>query len=218
MSSHVLLLGHRGARAVKTIPENTFASFDLALVHGCAGFEFDVRLTADGEAVVCHDAKTQGIEIARALADSLPQLPRLREVLVRYGDRASLDIELKVPGAEKIGVKLLRERPPSRGYVVSSFLPEVLRALHAEDSAIPLGLICEITSQLDKWPRVPVTHVMIHQRLALFSTIRALQNRGKKVLVWTVNGAKVMQRLARWGVDGIISDETEKLVRTVGAW
>jgi glycerophosphoryl diester phosphodiesterase len=70
--------------------------------------------------------------------------------------------------------------------------------------------------KLDERPHVPVTHVVMHQRLALFSTIRALQSRGKKVMVWTVNGAKVMQRLARWGVDGIISDDTEKLVRTLG--
>jgi glycerophosphoryl diester phosphodiesterase len=213
--SSLLLLGHRGARAVSTIPENTFASFDLALEHGCDGFEFDVRLTADGEAVVCHDAKIQGIEIALAAAVELPHLPRLREVLARYGDRAFLDIELKVPGLEKITAQLLRERAPGRGYVVSSFLPEVLRKLHAEDPAIPLGLICEITFQLDEWPRVPVTHVMMHQRLALFSSIRELHRAGKQVMVWTVNGDKVMQRLARWGVDAIISDDTEKLVRTL---
>ena len=216
MSSRPLLLGHRGARAVQTIPENTFASFDLALAHGCAGFEFDVRLTADGEAVVCHDAKTQGIEIAQAAAANLPHLPRLREVLTSYRQSAFLDIELKVAGLEKITGKLLREFTPGRGYVVSSFLPEVLRRLHVQDPAIPLGLICEITSQLNEWPGVPVTHVMMHQRLALFSTIRELHSAGKKVLVWTVNGAKVMRRLARWGVDGIISDETEKLVHTLG--
>ena len=99
MSPRPLLLGHRGARAVKAIPENTLSSFDLALAHGCDGFEFDVRLTADGEAVVCHDAKNEGIEIARASVEELPQLPRLREVLARYRHSAFLDIELKVVGA-----------------------------------------------------------------------------------------------------------------------
>ena len=49
-------LGHRGARAVRQIPENTLASFELCLQHGCDGFEFDVRLSADGQAVICHDA------------------------------------------------------------------------------------------------------------------------------------------------------------------
>ncbi len=38
-----LLLGHRGAKSYA--PENTIEAFELALQHGCDGFEFDVRLT-----------------------------------------------------------------------------------------------------------------------------------------------------------------------------
>ena len=140
MSSRPLLLGHRGARSVKAIPENTYPSFDLALAHGCDGFEFDVRLTADGDAVVCHDAKAGGVEIARASSQNLPQVPRLRDILARYQHTAYLDIELKVAGLENITVKMLREYEPSRGYVVSSFLPEVLHALHAEDSVGSAGI------------------------------------------------------------------------------
>jgi len=55
-----LLLGHRGARAEKSIPENTLASFDCALAQGCDGFEFDVRLSADGQPVICHDTRVHG--------------------------------------------------------------------------------------------------------------------------------------------------------------
>src|SRR5262245_42125058 len=47
-----LLLGHRGARSLKSIPENTIPSFDRALADGCDGFEFDVRRSGDEEAVV----------------------------------------------------------------------------------------------------------------------------------------------------------------------
>ncbi|MCU1303492.1 MAG: glycerophosphoryl diester phosphodiesterase, partial [Candidatus Sulfotelmatobacter sp.] len=54
MANHPLLLGHRGVRAEKSIPENSLPSFDLALAQGCDGFEFDVRLSADGQAVICH--------------------------------------------------------------------------------------------------------------------------------------------------------------------
>lgn len=214
MSSRPLLLGHRGARSVKAIPENTCLSFDLALAHGSDGFEFDVRLTADDEAVVCHDATAGGVEIARASSQSLPQLPRLRDVLIRYQHRAFLDIELKVGGLENITLTMLRDYAPSRGYVVSSFLPEVLRAFHSEDSSVPLGLICETTPQLNEWRHIAVTHVILHQRLALLSTIRELQGVGKKVLVWTVNSPSAMLRLAKWGVDGIVSDQTEKLAPT----
>lgn len=216
MTRRPLLLGHRGARAVKAIPENTLSSFDLALAHGCDGFEFDVRLTADGEAVVCHDAKNEGIEIARASVEELPQLPRLREVLARYQHSAFLDIELKVGGLEKIAVKLLREATPSHGYVVSSFLPEALCAVHAEDPAIPLGLICETAAQLKRWRQLPVAYVILHHKLALRSVIRPVQSEGRKVLVWTVNGVPAMQRLAKWGVDGMVSDDTERLTETLG--
>src|SRR5437660_6028 len=111
MSARPLLLGHRGARAVKSIPENTFASFDRALADGCDGFEFDVRLTADGQAVVCHDPKVGPMEIARASAQQLPDLPRMGEVLERYQGTAFLDIELKVSGLERITADSLRAYP-----------------------------------------------------------------------------------------------------------
>ncbi len=97
-----LLLGHRGARAFKPLPENTLASFDRALADGCDGFEFDVRLTADNVAVVCHDAKTEDAEIASATVAQLSNLPRLEDVLARYNDSAFLDIELKVQGLEEV--------------------------------------------------------------------------------------------------------------------
>src|ERR1700675_4045544 len=87
-----LLLGHRGARADKSIPESTLASFDLALAQGCDGFEFDVRLTADRQAAVCHDPTIRGLKIAESSAQELA-LPLLREVLNRYQSTAFLDVE-----------------------------------------------------------------------------------------------------------------------------
>ena len=74
--SRPLLLGHRGARALKSIPENTIASFDRALADGCDGFEFDVRLTADEEPVVCHDPKVGGLRgFPRCREASFPSCP-----------------------------------------------------------------------------------------------------------------------------------------------
>ena len=46
--------------------------------------------------------------------------------------------------------------------------------------------------------------------------VEELHAAGKKVMVWTVNHADEMRRLAEWGVDAIISDETEAAVRTLG--
>jgi glycerophosphoryl diester phosphodiesterase len=208
-----LLLGHRGARALKSIPENTLASFDQALADGCDGFEFDVRLSADGNPVVCHDPQTGGLEIARASGEQLAALPQLQDVLARYQARAFLDVELKVLGLEKITAAWLRKVPPRRGFVVSSFLPEVLQALHAEDSAIPLGLICETRAELSLWRRLPIEYVIPHHRLADAALIRKIRTAGKRMLVWTVNTPADMQRFAESGVDGIISDDTGLLRR-----
>lgn len=212
-----LLLGHRGARALKSIPENTLASFDHALADGCDGFEFDVRLSRDGTPVICHDAQNCGIEIAQTSAAQLAALPQLQAILVRYQERAFLDIELKVAGLEKITAELLRQHPPRRGFVVSSFLPEVLQALHADASNLPLGLICETKDQLRLWIELATEYVIPHYTLIDRALIAELKDAGRKILVWTVNSPADMRSLADLAVDGIISDHTSLLCQTLNA-
>jgi glycerophosphoryl diester phosphodiesterase len=211
MLPRLLLLGHRGARATKAIPENTFASFDQALADGCDGFEFDARLTADGQAVIVHDPQSRGVEIARATAEQLSWLPQLPDVLARYRDSAFLDIELKVPGLEPMILNLLRKYAPTGGYVVSSFLPEVLRSIRGVSFSVQLGLICETRSQLDGWRQSVAEYIIPQHRLASAGLIGELHDAGKKVIVWTVNDCAGMRRFEKAGVDGIISDETRRL-------
>ena len=215
-TSRPLLLGHRGARAVKSIPENTIASFDRALADGCDGFEFDVRLTADEEAVVWHDQKVAGFQLSRTMAKEVAQLPRLRDILQRYRD-SFLDIELKVKGLERITLDLFLRHKPRRGFVVSSFVPGVLKALRAQDATVPLGLICEFKTQLQLWNELPVQYVILQHALVEPDLIRKIKGAGKKVIVWTVNDPADMQRFAESGVDGIISDDTALLCRTLAA-
>ena len=47
------IIGHRGAAGYA--PENTLAAFEKARVLGCHFIEFDVMLSADGEAFIFHD-------------------------------------------------------------------------------------------------------------------------------------------------------------------
>lgn len=211
-----LLLGHRGARARTSIPENTFASFDQALADGCDGFEFDVRLTADGVGVVCHDPEWHGVEIERATAGELAGMPRLDEVLERYGERAFLDIELKVVGLERIVTDLLRRCPVRRGIVVSSFLPQVIEGVHRLDAEIPMGFIFEKRAEMERWRKLPVEYVMPQYRIASEDVIQAIHGSGKKILVWTVNAVGEMRRFAGLGVDGIISDKTSAMGKAFG--
>jgi glycerophosphoryl diester phosphodiesterase len=215
MSGQPLLLGHRGARATRTIPENSFASFDLALQHGCDGFEFDVRPTGCGSAIVCHDAKVGRVTVSRATCGQLPDLPRLEDVLHRYGHCAFLDVELKVRGLEPLVLAALRQHPPQRDYVVSSFLPGVFMELKARNASVPLGMICQKPAQLARWRKLPVDYLIAHRSLVSQKLVETIHQAGKRIFAWTVNKREEMLRLAEWEVDAIISDDTALLVGTI---
>ena len=243
--SRPLLLGHRGAS--KYAPENTPAAFNLALKHGCDGFEFDVRYSSDGRTVLCHDPFLNALEIGAttyselcrsvptrelaslrgghtvssvvssvAMASPAPKLSCLEDVIRDYGKSAFLDIELKVEGEITPWLSVLKTFPPGKGYVISSFVPEVLMEVHDADPAIPLGLIVGSREgeQLARWQELPVSTLILNFRLAVPALLDDLHAAGKQVYVWTVNDQKKILELASWGVDGIISDDTKLLSAT----
>src|SRR6267154_403471 len=209
-----LLLGHRGARASHHVPENTLASYDLCLQHGCDGFEFDVRLSADGQEVICHDATIGRMKIENT-ASNLLELPALEEVLRQFAHRAFLDIELKVAGLEQQTVSILQKYVPQKEFVVSSFIPDVLTAIHNLDPAIPLGYLCETRGRLRGWNESPAKWIIPRCDLASRELIGTIHKAGKKSMLWTVNLEERMREFAEWGVDAIISDETELLVTSL---
>jgi glycerophosphoryl diester phosphodiesterase len=207
-----LLLGHRGARAFRQVPENTLASFELCLQHGCDGFEFDVRRSADGGAVICHDPSIRGLQIEDTAVKSLA-LPLLEQVLERFSSRAFLDIELKVAGLERQLYASLSKHPPRLGYVVSSFLPEALTSVHNVDATIPLGFLWD-EENASPATGLPVAWLIPRIDLVDRKLIEQAHAVGRKVMAWTVNRAEEMQRLTEWSVDAIISDDTNLLVRS----
>jgi glycerophosphoryl diester phosphodiesterase len=208
-----LLLGHRGAR--KYAPENTLPALQLALDHGCDGFEFDVRMSADAQAVICHDLKFEGRLVSRSERADL-EVPTLEEVSARFSRTAFLNIELKVTGTEECMLELLRQYPPERGCVVSSFLPEVFEELSKRNASVALGVICDSRRQLARWKDLPIKAVMVNRGLMTAKLVDELHGAEKQVFVWTVNSAREMKKFAEWGVDGIISDDTKLLTTVVG--
>jgi glycerophosphoryl diester phosphodiesterase len=232
-----LLLGHRGAR--RAAPENTLAAFDLALQHGCHGFEFDVRRTADGRAIICHDPQLLSLSLEQSsyaalvervrAAGQRPQgarrvdnefIPCLEDVVDHYSGKAFLDIELKVPDMEDSVLQILR-RPsfigrPRDSFIVSSFLPQILRRFRDLNPEIPLGWICDDRQLMPQWRSLPCEVLVAHFSLTSKELIEAAHSAGKKLFVWTLNQEEEMRRFAGLGADAIISDDTESLGRVLG--
>ncbi len=193
-------------------------AFEYALANGCDGFEFDVRITRDERLVLCHNASLQGRKIASSSYDSLCShcedgLPCLEDVLAAFGARAYLDIEVKVSGGEKLIVAALRRSKPER-YLLSSFLPEVLRRLNQVDPSLPLGYICDRVADVPAWRELPIKVFLPQYKLIDEELIRQVHSRGVQIFTWTVNQEEDMRRLAGWGVDGLISDDPGLLART----
>jgi len=206
-----LLLGHRGAS--KYAVENTPAAFGLALQHGCDGFEFDIRYTGDARGVICHDSLYKRRRIDRRTFLEL-ELPSAEDVIRNYAGRAYLDVELKVPGDTAPILQALHKTDPTR-FVISSFLPDVLTAVNDRHPELPLGLICENLRQFRRWTSLPICAAMLHRRLASRDVIEELHGAGRQVFVWTVNRERQMRQFADLGIDGLISDDTRLLVRTL---
>ena len=183
------------------------------------GFEFDIRLTRNRRLVICHDARFNHLSVRRStlkeLQASCPspdECPTsLPAVVDRYSRTAFLNIEVKVRGVEALVYRLFRGVRPRRGYIISSFLPSVLREFHRIDDSLILGTISHTLWQLGRWHRLPATYVLPKYRLLSRGLVEEIHAAGKLIVTWTVNKPKQMQRAVDLGVDGIISDDTKLL-------
>jgi glycerophosphoryl diester phosphodiesterase len=106
-------IAHRGLWSPDGPPENSLAAFQAACSAGY-GIELDVQLSADGEAMVFHDARLErmtGAEgrladhtaadlAALKLAGSDETIPTLAETLALVGHRAMVLIEVKTPAGD----------------------------------------------------------------------------------------------------------------------
>ena len=168
-----LIVAHRGASAEEA--ENTLESFQLALDVGAGAVEFDVRITADGHAVVLHDPSLDrttddaGLVCSRTLAEvrgariatadgGTTRVPTLAEALGLLSGRAAVDVEIKnIPGepdfdpARELAVEAVHRALDDVGFVggviVSSFNPLSIAASRAARPDIATGLLTEHSVQ-----------------------------------------------------------------------
>jgi len=226
LRDRVKITAHRGSSFAA--PENTLIAIRKAVEDGADYAEVDVRLTADGHAVLVHDRDLFRVAgIPQYVADLTyeqiktldvgtwfsPQfrgerIPLLSEVVAYAKGRIRLNIELKVDGfprrtAARI-VRILREQDAVSECVVSSANIEVLGEIRRLDSAIRTGYV--ISQSIGRVTTLDVDFLSVSSRLATPALIDAARAAGKEVHVWTVNKPGQMARLIDLGVDNIITD------------
>jgi glycerophosphoryl diester phosphodiesterase len=208
----VLLLAHRGDH--RRAPENTLAAFTAALaIPGVDGLELDIRASADGVAVVLHDASLARVQGRRIRASRLTArelaafgIPSLVEALAACPPGAFLDVELKEDLGEAAVAPLRAARGRDdggiEGVVVSSFdgtaLATIRRLAPAwpcwlntawfSDRAIRTATNLGCTGIAAEWHRIDAGRVA-----------RA-REAGLDVAAWTVRDAVARDRLAGLGV------------------
>lgn len=229
-SPATFVIGHRGSprRAL----ENTLESFDRAEAEGADGFELDVRLTLDGEAVVYHDAEvvSSGRNVplgsltaidAAALrvvkGEHAGAIPTLRDVLARFGGAVTWLVEMKTGPAPKPGLlefrvaALLSQLHLLTKTTVLSFSPDLLRRIKEIQPDVATCLNFDATTYRPAgrlWPDLPKGCAAIapHVNLASDALLAAAKEAGLAVHVWTVNDPIDAARLATLGAASVITD------------
>ena len=213
--SRTLRLAHRGDWRVA--PENTLAAFRAALERpGCDGLEFDVRVSADGIPVVCHDETLERVQGRSARVDALTaealsraDVPTLAEVLEVAGRRPFLDIELKVPIGHVLVETLAAGRGPGlHRAVVSSFEPVALDGVARRAPGWGRWLNVAV---LDRAAIATATELGCRGVAAEWHSIDAdtvaLARAARlDVAAWTVRRRSTFDRLADLGVDAICAE------------
>ena len=223
----MLNIGHRGAMG--HAPENTLASFQLALDMNVDWLELDVYFV-DGELVVIHDdtlertTNGQGDVMAQSLdylrrldAGNGEKIPLLSEVFELVDKRVGINVELKGPNTAKATVKFL-ECQLEKGWQVEQLL---LSSFDHQEL-----LLAKQTNPL--FPRAPlfwdnpidydfvlneIEGIAINPSLRIVTPemIEEAHQNQLKVFVYTVNEIKELQNMIDWGADGVFTNFPDRL-------
>jgi len=152
----MLVIAHRGLH--HTHRENSLEAFQAAIERGADGIETDVRLSADGVAVLHHDPHTpKGRELAalthRELCTELGyHVPTLEDALQLMTPESFLwNLEIKVPAASDVTIAAVQRVGRPRQYLVSSFWHPLLVVTSRQAGLQSAALVCHHPLHARAW-------------------------------------------------------------------
>ena len=230
-----MVVAHRGASVEQ--PENTIESFEAAIDAGADAVEFDVRMTADGHAVVMHDpdvsrtTEGHGLVAEMRLEEILKLgVPTLEETLRYLSGRAAVDIEIKnLPGEPDFTPE--REEAveatldaldavsfPGR-VIVSSFNPASIAHSRALRPDVPTGLLTEYEVDADDALERARAHGHPWVLPFLLKVLDAAEGFAERVHdgdallgVWIADDPEIARRLFELGADAVATNDPRAIV------
>jgi len=231
----MLVIAHRGASG--HAPENTMAAFLRALAMGAPAIELDVHQTLDHELVVAHDDDLKrcgrdkrriknarwediaGLDVGSWFGKEFlgERLPRLEDVFDILPPTVELHVEIKrgssvYSGIEERVVDMIHKRGAAARTVVSSFDHDALYSVRSLDEKIRLGYLLGLTTlktALREMAEIDAESLNLSVRQTMARAVKAAHERGRRILVYTVNTPADRDRLQKLGVDGIFCNYPE---------
>lgn len=225
----ILNIGHRGAKAYE--PENTIPSFQKALQLNADGIELDVHVCKSGELVVIHDftvdRTTNGTgaisdltlsELKQLRINGCIEIPTLDEVLTLFNKKHLINIELKGSDTAElvcdcIDRNVREDKFDYQNFIVSSFQREELARVANYNVKVPLGILTQASvEQALEWAE-EFSAIAIHPHFSLLTTenVALTRQKGYQIFTWTVNEFEDIERVKSFGVNGIITDFSDRI-------
>ncbi|UUF15924.1 MULTISPECIES: glycerophosphodiester phosphodiesterase [Flavobacterium] len=225
----MLKIAHRGAKAYE--PENTLQAFQKALNLNSDGIELDVHLSSDEHIIVIHDETidrtTNGkglvnnftlAELKSFLIDGKYQIPTLNEVFDLIDKKCLINIELKGLGTPSKVVSLIKEYISEKDwnynhFIVSSFDWNMLEETSKLNPKIAIGVLTEenLDTALAFAEKIKAKAINPDFHLLNPENVSKIQEKRFLVFPWTVNSKEDIQKVKSYKVDGIISDNPDKI-------
>lgn len=224
------IVAHRGDSV--RAPENTMPAFVLAVNEGVDIIELDVHETKDGEIIVCHDNNLNRVSGQKIFVNetnyedikdldvgswfspefSYVRISKLEEALDFFGDYEDIDIqiEIKPNGAsdtfeEKV-VDVIKNSQIKNNVAITCMKLDSLKKIEEIYPEMET-----IYSMILAWQKIEtideVDGFTIEYSNAREALVERIHAAGKKVYVWTINGEDVLQQMADFRVDGILTDD-----------
>jgi glycerophosphoryl diester phosphodiesterase len=238
-----LVIGHRGAAGCA--PENTLAGLRAAKALGCRWVELDVRLTADHQPILLHDARLgrttdaggqarrrtlaairrhdAGRWFAAAFAgEQVPTLAEAVALLAALGLGANIELKAGRAAAAATGAVVARALSRSwpahlPGPLISSFLPEALFAARQTAQQFARGLLFRSVPRDWRERAEAVACAAIHadHRRLNRAKVAEIREAGYAVLAYTVNEPARARQLLTAGVASVFSDVPHVLLAAI---